>query len=71
MSNNKRRGRAYRIIAITIAFVLLGLALFIPLMMMGNRNEAVIYTLLSVFLVAYVGVVVINEIVIYKRNKKQ
>ena len=71
MSNNKCRGRAYRIIAITIAFVLLGLALFIPLMMMGNRNDAVIYTLLAVFLVAYVGVVVINEIVIYKRNKKQ
>lgn len=71
MSNNERRGRAYRIIAITIAFVLLGLALFIPLMTMGNRNDAVIYTLLAVFIAAYVGVVVINEIVIYKRNKKQ
>ena len=71
MSNNKRKGRAYRIIVITVAFALLGMALFLPLMMSGgDKNWVLIYTIFGVYIAAYVGTVVVNEIVIYKRTKK-
>ena len=67
--SNRRKGRAYRIIVILIAFVLIGAAVFIPLLMGSNRNDVLIYVLLGVYLAALVGTIVANEIIIYRRNK--
>ena len=67
--SNKRRGRLYRIIVIILAFLLIGAAVFIPLMTGSNRNDVVIYVALGIYGVALVATIVINEILIYKRKK--
>ena len=70
MSSNRRRGRAYRIVAITLAFLLFGVAIFVPLMTGSERNSVWVYIFFGVFLAAYVATVVVNEIIIWRRNKK-
>ena len=71
MSSNRRRGRFYRIVVILVAFVLIGAAVFIPLMSGSNRNEVAIYIALGVYLAALIGTITINEIIIYKRKKHE
>ena len=67
--SNKRKGRLYRIVVIIVAFVLIGAAVFIPLMAGSNRNDVVIYIALAVYAAALIGTILVNEIIIHKRKK--
>ena len=69
MSRINRRGRAYRIIAILLAFLLIGIAVFVPILAGKDVNYVVLWVALSIYAVALVGTIVANEIIIYKRNK--
>ena len=64
----KHRSPLYRIIGITLAFLLIGAVLFVPLVIsFGKDNPVLTYIILGVYLAAYVATIVINEIVVRKR----
>lgn len=69
MSNNKRRGRAYRIIVILIAYALAGAAIFIPLLSFKQDNKLPIYITFGIFMAALIATIVVNEIIIRKHKK--
>ena len=57
----------YRITAIILSFLLLGAAVFVPLGVQKEPNLVLLIVLASVWLVALIGVIVANEIVIRKK----
>ena len=57
----------YRITAIILSFLLLGAAVFVPLGVQKEPNLVLLIVLASVWLVALIGVIVDNEIVIRKK----
>ena len=63
----KHRSPVYRIVGITLAFLVLGVALFVPIMASAEPNMVLFWVLLSIYLTAYVATVVVNEIVTRKR----
>lgn len=67
--SNRRKTWFYRLIVILIAFGLVGAAVFIPLLSGTDRNDAVVYIALTIYLVALVATIVINEIIIYRQKK--
>jgi len=57
----------YRITAIILSFLLLGAAVFVPLGVQKEPNLVLLIVLASVWLVALIGGIVANEIVIRKK----
>ena len=66
---SRHHRRSYRIIAIILAFLLLGAAIFVPLGAQSEPNALLIYILLGIYLVALVATIVINEVIIWKKYK--
>ena len=66
MSSRHRR-RSYRIIAILLAFLFIGAAIFVPLMASPDRNYIVMWVLLGIWVALLIGTIVGNEIVIKKK----
>lgn len=66
MSSRHRR-RSYRIIAILLAFLFIGAAIFVPLMASPDRNYIVMWVLLGIWGALLIGTIVGNEIVIKKK----
>ena len=63
----KHRSPIYRIVGITLAFVVAGVALFVPLIVGIQSNRILVWILLGVYVAAYLTTVIVNEIVIRKR----
>ena len=59
----------YRILVIIVAFALLGIAIFLPLLSTDDKNYVLIFILLGVYALAMVAAVVITEI--YWRTRKK
>ena len=57
----------YRITAIILSFLLLGAAIFVPLGVQKEPNLVLLIVLGSVWLLALIGVIAANEIVIRKK----
>lgn len=66
MSSRHHR-RSYRIVAIFCAYLLIGAALFVPLAAVPDPNYVLLWVLLGIWVLALVGTIVINEIVIKKK----
>lgn len=69
MSGRFKRGRLYRIIAIILAFLLIGVAVFVPILSGKDVNPIVLWVAVGIYAAAFIGTIVINEIIIYKNNK--
>lgn len=57
----------YRIVAITLAYLLFGCALFVPLGSQKEPNLVLLIVLAGVWALAWIGTIVANEIVIKKK----
>ena len=66
MSSRHHR-RWYRIIAIFCAYLLIGAALFVPLAASPDPNYVLLWILLGVWSAAFIGTIVVNEIIIKKK----
>lgn len=64
-----KRNAFYRIVVISICFLLVGISLFIPLAGQIEENPVLFYSILGVFLFLYVGCCVGNELYIRFRYK--
>ena len=60
----------YRFIGITLAFSVLGLSILLPLAASKDFPKNIFYIILGVFLGLYVLTIVLNEIYVYQRKKK-
>ena len=60
-----KRNMFYRIVVISICFLLLAIMLFIPLASYIDTNPVLFYSVLGVFLFVYVAFIVANELVIH------
>ena len=69
MSNNKsvHHRRWYRVIAISLAYLLFGAALFVPLGSQKDPNLVLLIVLGSIWFVAWIASIVVNEIIIAKK----
>ena len=69
MSNNKsvHHRRSYRVIAISLAYLLFGAALFVPLGSQKDPNLVLLIVLGSIWFVAWIVSIVVNEIIIAKK----
>lgn len=61
----------YRVIAILLAFALLGVAIFVPIASGKPIDYLVLYIALGVYLAALVATMVVTEIIMAKRKKKK
>ena len=66
MSSRHHR-RSYRILAILCAFLLIGVALFVPLAATSDPNYILLWVLLGIWTAALIGTIVVNEIIITKK----
>ena len=66
---SRHHKRSYRIIAIVLAFSLLGAAIFVPLGAQKEPNTVLIFVVLGIYLTALIGTIVINELIIWKKYK--
>lgn len=66
MSSRHHR-RSYRIAAIFCAYLLIGAALFVPLGATPDPNYVLLWVLLGIWTIAFIGTIVINEIIIKKK----
>lgn len=60
----------YRILAIIVAFALLGIAIFLPLLSAEDRNYILIFVMLGIYVAALIATIVITEIYWVRRKKK-
>jgi len=71
----KHRSPVYRIVGITLAYLVLGVALFVPILASTTPNMIVFWVVMAIYLTAYVVTVVLNEVITRKRypeyNKKK
>ena len=63
----RHRSPVYRIIGITLAYLVLGAALFVPILASSTPNMVLFWVIMSIYIAAYIATVVINEIVTRKR----
>ena len=63
----KHRSPVYRIVGITFAFLVLGTALFVPILASSTPNMVLFWVILSIFIATYIATVVINEVFTRKR----
>lgn len=61
----------YRILAILIAFSLLGAAIFVPIASSKPINYLLLWITLGVYLAALVATIVVTEVIMAKRKKKK
>lgn len=61
----------YRIIAILLAYALLGTAIFVPIASSKPINYVLLWIALGVFLVALIATITATEIIMAKRRKKK
>mgnify|MGYP006939714698 FL=1 len=61
----------YRILAILIAFSLLGAAIFVPIASAKPINYLLLWIALGVYLSALVATVVATEVIVAKRKKRK
>ncbi len=61
----------YRIIAILLAYALLGVVIFVPISSSKPIDYVVLWAALGVYLVALVATIVVTEVVMAKRKKKK
>lgn len=66
MSSRHHR-RSYRIIAILLAFLFIGAAVFVPIAASPDPNLILLWILLGIWAVALVTTIVVNEIIIAKK----
>lgn len=64
-----KRNAFYRIVVISICFLLVGISLFIPLAGQIEENPVLFYSVLGVFLFLYVACCVGNELYIHFHYK--
>lgn len=64
---SRHHKRSYRITAITLAYLLFGTAIFVPLGMQVGPNLVLLFVLLGIWFLLLVGTIVINEIIIKKK----
>ncbi|MCR5348680.1 MAG: hypothetical protein K6E59_03645 [Bacilli bacterium] len=67
MSNKGHHRPLYRIVAIILAYVLLGAAFFVPLGIQKEPNVVLLIVLAAIWLLALTGTIVANEIIIRKK----
>ena len=65
-----KRGFLYRFIALTLAFAILGIAIFIPILAGSQGNNLPGIIALSVFAGLYVITLVVNEIIVFRKKRK-
>lgn len=63
----KHRSPVYRFIGITLAFVVIGTALFVPLFVGIKDNLILVWIIFGIYIAAYIATVIVNEIVTRKR----
>ena len=64
---SRHHHRSYRVIAIILAYLLFGTAIFAPLCAQKEPNLVLLFVLLGVWLLALIGTIVLNEIYIKKK----
>ena len=64
---SRHHKRSYRIIAICLAFLLFGAAILVPLGAQKEPNVVLLIVLGSLWLVALVATIVVNEIIIQRK----
>ncbi len=57
----------YRIVAISLVYLLFGAAVFVPLGTQKDPNPVLLIVLGSVFVALWIGTIVVNEIIIKKK----
>ncbi|MCR5078358.1 MAG: hypothetical protein K6B65_00305 [Bacilli bacterium] len=67
-----KKGRFYRLLTITLAFVVLGMAAFLPLFAsgVGDSNRVALFVALGVYGAIYLATIIGNEIYIIFKKKK-
>ena len=66
-----RHSTVYRILAILVAFALIGIAIFVPLAMPEGRNDIILIVAASIWGVALIATIVTTEIYWRKRKKNK
>ncbi len=61
----------YRIIAILLAYALLGVVIFVPISSSKPIDYVLLWVALGVYLVALVATIVVTEVIMAKRKKKK
>ncbi|MDY6431115.1 MAG: hypothetical protein SPL00_04975 [Bacilli bacterium] len=59
----------FRFIGITLAFSVLGVAIFLPLLAAQDTPRPLVFSLLGVYIALYIGVILFNELYIHRRKK--
>lgn len=67
MSRKGHHRPIYRIVAISLAFLLFGAAIFVPMGAQKEPNLVLILVLLGIYLALWIGTIVTNEIIIRKK----
>ncbi len=67
-----RKSPAYRISVILVCAIILGAAIFGPLLGISKyESRWIVWIILGVYIAAVIGTIVINEILIRRKKKKQ
>ena len=65
-----KRGFLYRFIALTLAFAIFGVAVFVPILAGSQGNNLPGIIALCVYAGAYVITIVVNEIIVFRKKRK-
>ncbi len=64
---SRHHKRSYRVIAISLAYLLFGAAIFAPLGAQKEPNLVLLFVLLGIYILLWVGTIIGNEIYIKKK----
>ena len=65
-----KRGFLFRFVAITFAFLVIGVSIFAPLLSGANESPILVYIILGVYLAAYIGTLIAVAIHLHIKKKK-